>query len=191
VKARTAWGQWPAAEAVINTGCDTVLRVSISELVQAPTENNLSVEEVHCFEHAGVLGLIPDRVYKVDGQLVASFRPDAQAIRVAAQAAGITVEMVAPDGAEFAMRSQYAVDWVLPVLAGATAGVPCQILATLIAARIEGCMRRSEKPPEVAFREVIVEDGKVQERELRGPAREVEQLLRKRAESGDDSRSEP
>jgi hypothetical protein len=160
----------------------TVARVSISELVKESGALEVSVDKLRDLAQSGVLGLLPDRVYEVDGQLVAAFRPDAQAIRVAAQTAGVSVEMVAPEGAELAMRSQYMAVWVLPVLAGALVGVPCQVLATLIAARLEAGKRRSEAPPEVVLREIFDEDGKVRERELRGPAQEIEQLLRERAE---------
>jgi hypothetical protein len=159
--------------------------VLIAEQVRDLAANSISAEEVRDLERAGVLGLLPDRVHEVDGQIVAAFRPDAQAIRVAVEAAGMTVEMVAPDGAELAMHSQYMAVWVLPLLASGALSVPCAVLANLITARIAAAKRRSEEPPEVVFRETIIEDGKVQERELRGPAREIEQMLRKRVESGE------
>lgn len=159
----------------------------IAEQVKTLAADSITVDDVRGLERAGVLGLLPDRVHEVDGQIVASFRPDAQAIRVAVEAAGTTVEMVAPEGAELAMHSQYMAVLVLPLLVGAALSVPCGVLANLISARIEGAKRRADEPPEVVFREAIIEDGKVQERELRGPAREIEQMLRRRVESGEGS----
>lgn len=159
----------------------------ISERTGEPVANRPSLAEVQRLVGEGVLGVLPDRVHEVDGRLVAAFRPDTQVIRVAAEAESLSVELMAPDEAELAMYTQYAADWVLPALVCAGMSVPCQILATLLAARIESFRRRSEEPPMVLFREVIEEDGKLTERELRGPADEIEAFLRARIESGDGS----
>ena len=135
--------------------------------------------------------ILPDLVeVKADGTTIASFREEAQAFRVDALRAGLTVDLVAPDGSERAAYREHAADWVLPVL---LAG-PVPVVVTLITNRIQRWMddrAEGDPVPTVRYREAHIEDGKIRVRELEGLADEVAKMLLQQSsasvlESADD-----
>jgi hypothetical protein len=122
--------------------------------------------------------LLPDDLRRVDGKLTAFFRTDAQALRVRAAAAGLRPVLLKPDDAQVAGYSEYAADWVLPVIVAAALTVPMNVLADVIHDEI------SNKPNTTAtivrYREVVLDGDRAQLREIEGPAADIERLLRER-----------
>src|SRR4051794_32654358 len=80
------------------------------------------------------LVFLPDAISPVDGEMVAAFRERAQALKVGAKNAGVTVEFMAPAGVRVGVYSEHAADWVLPLILG----VPGATVATLLATQIQG-----------------------------------------------------
>ena len=140
------------------------------------------------------LVLLPDQIVERDGQLIAGFRSDAQALRVRAGEAGIDVELVLPGGATPGIYSEHAADWVLPLILG----VPGSAVGTLIANELQRRInawrehRGSSAQPTTRYRELVLSadgsDAKIVE--IEGPAEEVVQVLREKAAlpAGDDDR---
>jgi hypothetical protein len=73
--------------------------VTVEEREVAALETWPSTDELNNRVAAGGLVLLPDDVSEVEGEIVASFRESAQALRVGAKTAGVSVEFVAPPGA--------------------------------------------------------------------------------------------
>ena len=130
------------------------------------------------------LVILPERVIRADAGTVATFRADAQELRVRAAERGLVARLAAPDGASLAVYREHAADWVLPLLLG----VPASVIASLVA-DIIGRRLKSEKPdgpvPTVRFRQVDVGPDGARLREIEGPADEVVEALRVIA-AGDD-----
>lgn len=123
--------------------------------------------------------IFPDRLEKMNGELTAAFRPDAQAIRVDAAAAGVEVELWAPAGARRAVYEEHAAVWVLPLLLGIPASVVAGLLTNLIQERIDAWRARGAPAPapEVRCGLVEIEQGKLRVRDLEGSAEEVRDIL--------------
>jgi hypothetical protein len=137
------------------------------------------------FEHeTGGLTLFPDRIEAHDDVVVASYRPDAQALRVVAEQLGLKVTVVAPKGAKKGIYTEHAADWVLPLIE-----IPDAVVAAFIVAyldhRLKGWRAGSSarRAPVVRYREVERSaDGATQEREIEGPAEDVMAWLRENRE---------
>ena len=121
------------------------------------------------------LVLYPDQISTVGDDLVAAFRPDAQALRVAAAERGISVVVAAPENAKKGIYSEHSADWVLPLI-----GIPTSVVASLIADylrhRLRGWRANSSerRSPIVRYREVERSpDGSSRMREIEGPAEDV------------------
>lgn len=129
------------------------------------------------------LVLLPDRIEELNGQLRASYRDDAQALRVAAQRVGMEVVFGAPEGAKPATYREHDATLVLSFVLS----IPGGVIGTLLANEIQRHLDRwrSEKTDDVAqlkvrAREVVIEAGRTKVREIEGPAEEVVALLRER-----------
>ena len=82
-----------------------------------------------------VLILLPEQVTESKGEVFASFREDAQALRVHGAEAGLDVRLHAPPGARLGVYREHAAELVLPLLvfaAGATYNVVCNLVANEI-----------------------------------------------------------
>ena len=155
--------------------------MSVTERDIEPPVHWPSADELQELTSGARLVMLPDRVDQRPGErTTASFPPLAQALRVNAARAGLTPVLYAPAGAEPVMYSEYTADWVLPVLVTAALAVPGQVAAEVIADHIAGDNTSQGASPTVLYREAVIEDGEVRLREIAGPAREVEQLLRER-----------
>lgn len=138
----------------------------------------------------GSLVLLPDDVRELDGQLTASFRESAQNLSVRARSEGVTVEFVAPPGAERGMYRERAADWVLPWILSVPTGVAIGLIVNEIQRAIDAARAAKQAVPTIRFREVVIEDGRTTARELTGPADEVRDVLSRRLESGRPPRAD-
>lgn len=123
--------------------------------------------------------IFPEKVEEMRGELTAAFRPDAQAIRVDAAAAGIEVELWTPAGARRGVYEEHAADWVLPLILGIPLNLVTGLVANLIQERIDAWRARGAPAPapEVRCGFVEIEDGKLRVRDLEGPAEQVREIL--------------
>lgn len=123
--------------------------------------------------------ILPARVEETGGELIAAFRPDAQALRVNATAEGIDVELYTPTGARRGVYQEHAADWVLPVLMSVPVNLATGLLVNLIQARIDAWRARGAPAPEPEVRCGLaeIEDGAVRVHDLEGPAKEVRDIL--------------
>jgi hypothetical protein len=122
------------------------------------------------------LVLLPDEVSTVGGALVAGFRSDAQALRVAALERNVPVEVALPAGAQPGQYTEHAADWVLPLILGVPTSIVTSLIATHIQRRLDAWRSTgSTKLPTVRYREVTYNqtDGNTKVREIEGPADEV------------------
>ena len=97
--------------------------MAIDEREVAALEIWPSTDELNKRIAAGGLVLLPDDVSEVEGELVASFRESAQALRVGAKRAGVPVEFAAPPGARLGVYRERAAEWVLPYVLSIPTGV--------------------------------------------------------------------
>jgi hypothetical protein len=141
-------------------------------------------EEIARLSERGALVIFPDGVSAVRGESVAAFRAGAQELRVNAKRAGLDVEVVVPPGAKPGQYSEHDADWVLPLILS----VPAATIATLIANQIQRWIddwyrQGRSRTPTVRYREVVVDDdsSRTEVKEIEGPAEEVVQWLRERA----------
>jgi hypothetical protein len=154
--------------------------VSLTERLTDPPEHWPSADVLRKATTEGSFVLLPDDVRDVDGTLTAFFRTDAQALRVRASNAGLKPVLLAPDGAEVAGYSEYAADWVLPVVVTAALSIPSAVVADVIHDGIANKPESGGAAPTVRYREAVVDGDRVRVREIEGPADEVERLLRER-----------
>ncbi|MBA3430576.1 MAG: hypothetical protein H0U16_03725 [Actinobacteria bacterium] len=154
----------------------------VDRVVPAPVESWPEPPELLALAASGRLVLLPDRLGDLAGHLTASFRDEAQALRVAAMAEGREVIMAVPPGARTAVYREHSADWVLPVVFS----VPATIVATLLANQIQTWISRFRDDagdeispaPTVRYREATIVAGEVRLREIEGPAPDVADLLR-------------
>jgi hypothetical protein len=156
--------------------------VSVSERVVDPPDHWPTAVDIGRVVASGAVALLPDRVDERDGRLLASFRPEAQALRVRTKSVGLDAILLMPPGAEAVVYSEYTADWILPVLIAAALTVPANLAADLIHDRIGPESQKGVTLPTVRYREAIIEHGRVRVYEAEGPANEVERLLRARVE---------
>lgn len=126
------------------------------------------------------LVLYPDQISTVGGDQVAGFRPDAQALRVAALEQEIPVEIVTPDGTRKGVYDEHAADWVLPLLE-IPSGVVAGLLVIYLEKRLEDWKtRHGKRSPTVRYRELDASEGdaSLRIREIEGPCEEVIDWLR-------------
>lgn len=119
------------------------------------------------------LWFFPDSLASVDGETVAGFRPETQPLRVAAQAHGVNVELVVPDGAKAGQYTEHAADWVLPLVLSIPAQVSADLFVSYLRARLQGWRDAGEsRTPTVRYRELFIDGGtgSVRQREIEGPA---------------------
>lgn len=128
------------------------------------------------------LVLLPDRIEEFNGELRASYRDDAQALRVAAQRAGMEVVFGAPESAKPATYREHDATLVLSFVLS----IPGGLIGTLLANEIQRHLDRwrNEKRDDVAqlkvrAREVVIEAGRTKVREIEGPGEEVVAWLSK------------
>jgi hypothetical protein len=126
------------------------------------------------------LVLYPDQISTVGDDQVAGFRPDAQALRVAALEQEIPVEIVTPDGTRKGVYDEHAADWVLPLLE-VPSGVVAALVANYLQKRLDGWRaRHGKRSPTVRYRELEASEGdtSLRVREIEGPCEEVIDWLR-------------
>ena len=131
------------------------------------------------------LVLLPDQLVERDGERIAGFRQDAQALRVRAMEAGIDVELVLPNGAKPGIYSEHDADWVLPLILS----VPGGVIAVLVANELQRLLdawreqRGASAQPTTRYRELVLSaDGsEAKVVEIEGPAEDVILVLRERA----------
>jgi hypothetical protein len=126
------------------------------------------------------LVLYPDQISTVGDDQVAGFRPDAQALRIAALEQGVAVEIVTPDGARKGVYDEHAADWVLPLLE-----IPSGVVSGLLVIYLEKRLKswkasHGERSPTVRYRELEASEGdtSLRIREIEGPCEEVMEWLR-------------
>jgi len=136
-------------------------------------------------ESSDGIAVLPESVTEIDGNLVAGFRPDMQAIGVLAAEAGVAVELLLPDGAEPGLYSEHDADWVLPLFLELSNGVTAGLIANYLQRLYDEWRGRNSGMPTVRHREVIsAPDGTEVVRELEGPAPEIIEWLRDRERDG-------
>jgi hypothetical protein len=149
-----------------------------------PAPDYLDPGELVTRRREDALVLLPDTLSRVDGQLVAGFRPGAQALRVRAMQEGVAVEVVVPEGARAGHYTEHAADWVLPLILDVPATAVGQLIANEIQRWIDEWRNQGRsRTPTLRYREVIVDEATQQTkvRELEGPADEVADLIARRA----------
>jgi hypothetical protein len=161
--------------------------VAIDERELTALEIWPSTEDLDKRAGAGGLVLLPDDVSEVEGEIVASFREAAQALRVAAKTAGVPVEFAAPPGARLGVYRERAADWVLPYVLSIPTGVVIGLIVNEIQRVLDAARRSRQAIPTFRFREVVIEDGRTVVRELTGPADELVRRLRERLPRDADS----
>lgn len=155
--------------------------MAITERTVDPPERWVSHQAVQDALTASTLLVLPDGFAEDGETTVAHFRPDANAVRVRANQAGVQTTLLVPAGVSPVVYSEYADRWVLPVLVAAVLSVPSSVAATLIADRIEA-QGVAQPIPTVVYREVIATDNKMKIREIEGPGDEVLEILLSRSE---------
>jgi hypothetical protein len=150
-----------------------------------------TVAELEQVATDGTVIMLPDRLENDADRLVAAFRLDAQGLRVAAKEAGLVPILLAPPGAELAMYTENAADWILPVIVAFVLAVPGQIGATLAADWIEGQIPQHPTAQTVLYREAVVEHGTLRLYEVEGAPGEVVRLLRARDLAPQSSPQQP
>jgi hypothetical protein len=127
------------------------------------------------------LVLYPDQISTVGDDQVAGFRPDAQALRVAALKQEIPVEIVTPDGTRKGVYDEHAADWVLPLLE-VPSGVAAALVANYLQKRLDDWrVHHGKRSPTARYRELEASEGDIslRIREIEGPCEEVIDWLRK------------
>lgn len=157
--------------------------MSVAERLVDPPRHWPSAETLLREVAGGALLILPEEIAEPRGTLTAFFRVDAQELRVRAEEAGMDARLLAPGGADLAGFSEFAADWVLPVLVASVLTVPSTVAAEMIYDHIN--KSRGEAASRVVlYREAVISDGRVRLRELEGPAEEVARLLRERSVEG-------
>jgi hypothetical protein len=126
------------------------------------------------------LVLFPDQISAVGDDQVAGFRPDAQALRVAALEQQVPVQTVTPDDMRKGIYDEHAADWVLPLLE-IPSGVVAGLLVTYLEKRLRDWKaRHGKRSPTVRYRELEASEGdsSLRIREIEGPCEEVMEWLR-------------
>jgi hypothetical protein len=157
--------------------------MTVRETLHEMPEHTMDVAQLVTLRDGGGLVLLPDNVSVVNDRLIAGFRPDAQALRVAAREAGVPVELVTPPGAQPGVYSEKAADWVLPVVLAVPGTVVAQLVANELQRRIDRYRHgRAGQMPTARYREVVIDEReRVQMREIEGPADDVFDWLRERS----------
>ncbi len=150
-------------------------RIPADEALPSATELDAALGE-------NVLVLLPEQVTKANGELFASFREDAQGLRVHGAEAGLDVRLHTPPGARLGVYREHAADWVLPLLAfacGAANNVVWNLVANEIQRRLDHWREGGSGPaPVVRYRETVIEKERMYVREIDGPAEEMVTWLR-------------
>src|SRR5437588_208028 len=124
--------------------------MSVSERELDPPEHWPSAVELGRAAGGDTLVILPEEVAEVDGTLTAFFSTETQALRVKAKHAGFEPLLLAPEGAAVAGHSEYAADWILPVIVTSALAFPsalgANIAADLIHDRIAGATSASSIP---------------------------------------------
>jgi hypothetical protein len=154
--------------------------VAIDERELAALEIWPSTDELSKRIETGGLVLLPDDVSEAEGEIVASFREAAQALRVGANRAGVPVVFAAPPGARLGVYRERAADWVLPYVLSIPTGVVIGLIVNEIQRVLNAARRSGQAVPTFRFREVVVEGRRMVVRELTGPADELIRTLRER-----------
>lgn len=149
----------------------------------SPADDSMpSAAELEAALGENVLVLLPEQVTKAKGELFASFREDAQSLRVHGAEAGLDVRLHAPPGARLGVYREHAADWVLPLLAFAAGGannVVWNLVANEIQRRLDHWRQGgSGHEPVVRVREAVIEKERVYVRAVEGPAEEMIDWLR-------------
>jgi hypothetical protein len=149
----------------------------LEERQSAPGDSVPSAAELDAELGENVLVLLPEQVTESNGEVFASFREDAQALRVHGAEAGLDVRLHAPPGARLGVYREHAAEWVLPLLAFA-GGTTYNIVCNLVANEIQRYLDRwrdsgSGREPVVRYREAVIEKDRVRVREIDGPASEM------------------
>src|SRR3954467_14515032 len=119
---------------------------------------HLDVGELARLQGGDALVVLPDTLSPVDGQMVAGFRPGAQALRVRAEEEGVPVTVLVLNGARAGRYSEHAAEWVLPLILGVPAASAAQLIANEIQRWIAEGREQGRSPiPLLSYREVIVE----------------------------------
>lgn len=158
-----------------------------------PGPEHLDPAELVRRRREGALVLLPDTLLPVDGQMVASFRDGAQALRVRARQEGVPVEVVVPEGARAGHYSEHAAEWVLPLILGVPAATVAQVIADQIQRWIDAWREQGRsRMPTLRYREVLVDEAtqRTRMRELEGPAEEVVDWIARRPTLGGSSEPE-
>ena len=167
--------------------------MAVTEELLDPPDHWPSADEIASAAASNELVLLPDRLTERDGVVAAAFRGEAQALRVRAQASGHSVLLLAPEGAELAVYSEHAADWVLPVVVAAALAIPGNLVADLLHDAVREARTQQTSLPVVKVREAVVTEDRVKLREIEGPADEVAKFLEERrpADSSGGSQQGP
>jgi hypothetical protein len=132
----------------------------------------------------GKIAVLPDRVEESGEEVIAAFRRDTQELRVSGQEAGLEVELVSPAGARLGIYEEHAADWILPTIASFPLSIAGTLVANMLQARIDTRKAGGEEQamPVVRYQEVEIDGERTRLREIEGPADEVRDLLRQRAD---------
>ena len=112
----------------------------ITEKFSPPLADWPDADEIRRVTAEGTLVVLPDRVSVVSGEIVASFREDAQALRVRGDEQGLRVELLAPKDARLGVYREHAAEWILPIvifLAGQGASIMTNLIANEIQRRVD------------------------------------------------------
>ncbi len=157
----------------------------LEERTSPGTDSLPSAAELEAELGDNILVLLPEQVTEAKGELFASFREDAQSLRVHGTQVGLDVRLHAPPGARLGVYREHTADWVLPLLAFAAGGannVVWNLVANEIQRRLDHWRQGgSGREPVVRVREAVIEKERTYVREVEGPAEEVITWLREGA----------
>ncbi len=149
----------------------------VSDTYADPPATWPDARELLARANSGVLLLLPEQAQVENNTTIAPFRSYAQDLRVLAREQGHRAELVVPDGAQPAVYSEHAAEWVLPVVFSVPATVAANLIAVWIDRRLRG-RGRGEATPIVRYREARIVRDQFKVREIEGPADKVRDMLR-------------
>ncbi len=135
------------------------------------------------------LMLLPDQIEESQGELIASFRRDAQELRVSGKEAGLEVTLYSPPGARLGVYEEHAADWILPVLISIPVQIATTLVTNMIQARIDAWRANGGEDseiPSLRYRELEVDGDRTRLHEIEGPADQVRDILRDRSAAADE-----
>lgn len=116
---------------------------------------------------------LPDSLSEVRGELTAGFRPETQAMRVAAMETGASAQLALPEGSKPGHYSENSDEVILPLVLN----VPFSVFSSLVVAYVQHLIEKrrnlGRETRTIRYREVRKEGDSFVEKEIEGPPSDV------------------